>query len=337
MTDRTIERLARSFHVRVASSRKIKSGVRMLVAPNGKAYALKRMRCPASRLRWMDRALRMTRRGFPAIAWRDPNGRDGRLLSARFGGRGAAYVLTPWIRGREPSPRSEQDLRACAAALARFHAAGSEAALSESGGYSLLGKWPSLLKGRSALIAKWVRRAKRGELRGTLGDWLRRHGDDLLRRAEEALALLKRSPYRELCESSSGSRALCHGDSGPKNFVLTREGPYLIDFETLRLDLRAYDLYRLIRLACKSGGWRYETAKTVLDGYQRVSRLKSSEFDMIKVWLLFPNKAYKILSRLDGPKVRNPRRFAGTLQAAASSERGLTSFLQDWDRDTTKG
>lgn len=332
MTDGTIARLARTFQIRVKSIRTVKSGVYRLETEGGRAYALKHMRYPVRRILWMDRTLRRVRKnGFAGICWRDPRQTGGKPLFVRLRGKKATYILTPWVQGRQPSPDSSDDLRACAAALARFHLAGRRAAIPRQGALDLTGRWPAILKARLSLIRKYVSKAKTAGNGNELDVWLRKNGDDLLGRGEQALGLLERSPYRRLCRVSSRSRVLCHGDSGPKNFVFTGDGPKLIDFETLRLDLRAYDLYRLIRLACKHRGWSFAAAKAVLEGYGGVSKLEPGELRLVQAWLLFPNKAYKILSRSGKTSAKGRRALTQELRSAAAADLRLPSFLREWD------
>src|SRR5690606_8894417 len=97
---------------------------------------------------------------------------------------------------------------------------------------------------------------------------------------------------------------LCHGDGGPTNFIMNAKGTYLIDFETLRLDLRSYDLYRVIHNSCKDHRWDFEIARAILDGYQSVSKLNETDFRLLKVWTYFPREVFKLLSRYDRSRNR---------------------------------
>jgi CotS family spore coat protein len=332
LTNQQIIKLVQSFQVQAKHTRFVKSGVYRVVSTDGKPYGLKRMSYSLSRLRWMDRVLKRVRlRGFSAISWRNPLQRGGKPLYVKSQRGGIPYILTPWIKGRPPSPSSPTDIEACAAALARFHLAGRQAALSGEGALNVLGKWPSMLRSREALLKRQISKAKRSGHNRPLDRLLQTHGDSLLQRSQEALSILNDSDYKAASRKASENHALCHGDSGPKNFVMTPNGPYIIDFETLRLDLRAYDLYRMIRLACKNKGWKFTTARAVLDGYHNVSKLVLSDIEFIKIWLLFPNKAYKMLSRFDQSGVQGKRNIERALQDVIADERQLIPFLQQLD------
>ncbi|KIL40950.1 hypothetical protein SD70_09940 [Gordoniibacillus kamchatkensis] len=332
MNSRQLTRLARQFGVRAKRIIQVKSGVYHLVTPAGSHYCLKKMRYAPSRLRWMDRVLRRLRkRGFPAIAWRNPRGAAGHPLFALPTPRSSPFILTPWIVGKQPSPASKADLKACAQALATFHIAGRKAASPAAGAYCVLGKWPSKLRSHEAFLQRQIRRARQNRLAMPLNKVLQKYGPELLDRAERAMGLLKGSDYKSLCRKAAANGTLCHGDSGPKNFVITSQGVYLIDFETLRIDLPVYDLYRMIRLSCKNKGWQFDTARAILDGYESVSKLRRADYDMLKAWLLFPHKAVKLLRHCSRLGEAGQRRIAQTLRSVIADERKLAPLLDKLD------
>lgn len=338
MINQQVNQLVQTFKVKIKHMRVVKSGVYRLISIDGKQYCLKKMSYSLRRLRWMDLVLRRIRRkGFSNIAWRNPLEQKGKHLYARQPLGGTPYILTPWIKGRPPSPASQKDIKACAATLARFHLAGRKAFLPRSGALNMLRKWPSLLQAREALLKKQIKKAKRNGHGSPMDRLLQLHGDSLLQSSQEALRLLRRSDYKAVCKKAAKTGALCHGDSGPKNFVLTSSGTYMIDFETLRFDLRAYDLFRMIRLSCKNKGWKLSTARTVLDGYQSVSKLERSDIELVKVWLQFPNKTFKLLSRYDRAKAKGKRKIEQSLKKVIADERHINSFLQKLGQYVQKG
>jgi CotS family spore coat protein len=338
VTNQQVNQLVQTFKVKIKHMQFVKSGVYRLISTDGKQHCLKKMSYTLRRLRWMDRVLRRIRhQGFSNIAWRNPFEQSGRQLYARRSRGGTLYILTPWINGRSPSPASQKDLKACAATLARFHLAGRKAILPQSGALNMLRKWPALLKARESLLKKQIKKAKRNGHGSPMDHLLQVHGDGLLQRSQEALRILRHSNYKAVCKKATNIGALCHGDSGPKNFVLTSGRTYMIDFETLRFDLRAYDLFRMIRLSCKNKGWKLSTARSILDGYQSVTKLERSDIELIKVWLQFPNKAYKLLSRYDRSRAEGKRKIEQSLEKVIADERHIISFLHRLNQYVQKG
>lgn len=115
---------------------------------------------------------------------------------------------------------------------------------------------------------------------------LRKNGTEILRNAKQAKKLLRSSRYYTNRNRRFG--ILCHGDGGPSNFVRNANGTYLLDFETLQVNLRAYDLYRLVFNCCKDHRWRFSIARAILDGYRQFSKLRKADYKQMKAWLRFP-------------------------------------------------
>ncbi|MGZ6505395.1 MAG: phosphotransferase, partial [Tumebacillaceae bacterium] len=303
--DRSLLRIIGSFDLDdIRDVHRIKRGVYKLTSRKGELLCLKRMRYTEERVRWMDKTLGALRRaGFSQLAWRDSNERHGKRLFVKASRKDHPYILTPWLAGRLPSARSTTDMREVAMTLARFHETSHSIDIPHDGMDNWLGRWPERLQERTDLLERHItsakQRAKRRERLSKMDELLSTHGDQLLQRAQNALRVLKKSDYRDLCKRAARQMTVVHGDSGPKNFVLTELGPYLIDFETLRVDLRVYDVYRLLRLASKDNDWDFTVAQAMLEGYRSVSPLERTEYDLLRVWLYFPQKAFRTLRKFE--------------------------------------
>ncbi|MFC5406180.1 phosphotransferase [Cohnella soli] len=201
------------------------------------------MPVPVGRLRWIDRVLLRIRRKGSLLAWRDPNTLEGRkpYVTSR---KGEHYVLTPWISRRKPSPRTLSDMRACGIVLARFHKAG-RAGLKGKIAYSEIGTWYSTLRNRESYIKNKMGTARRNGFSPPISRFIKQRGSEILRYSNKAKALLRDSGYHTYRHNPRKHGVLCHGDGGPSNFIITDKGTYLIDFETVHVDLRVYDLYRV--------------------------------------------------------------------------------------------
>ncbi|WCK56386.1 phosphotransferase [Aneurinibacillus sp. Ricciae_BoGa-3] len=332
VTEKQVIQTAIKFNLKAKKVFLIKTGVYRVVSAKGKPYCLKRMRYSSERLRWMDQTLQKLRtHGFATVAWRRPHTATGRTLFVRSSKQPYFYILTPWIQGRMPSIESCQDLRTCATTLADFHLAGQKIKISTAGAPNMLGRWPNMLNDKARMLFKNIQRAEKNESSAALTGLLHTHGDWLAERVHKALKLLDETDYALFCRKAANKGVLCHGDSGPKNFVLSQKGNYLIDFETLRIDLRTYDLFRLIRLSCKSSGWNIDTARCILDGYQAVSKLEPIEYDLLRVWLQFPYKACKLLSSYEHANQQHRRRLEHKLANTIKDEQDISVFLNRLD------
>lgn len=321
MSAESIGRIAERFGIKVRGLIKIREGIYRVNTSDGTSFSLKRMPKRLARLRWIDRVLLRVRNTGPHLAWRNPHQPEGRrsLVTSK---KGEPYVLIPWISGRMPSPRSLSDMRACGVALARFHVAG-RAALKGKVAYSRIGTWHSMIVNRQRTLLRNIAKARRNGYSPPISLFLQQHGAEILHYSRQARTLLRRSGYRSYCSRALQTRVLTHGDGGPSNFIINSKGTHLLDFETLRVDLRAYDLYRIIFNSCKDYQWDFAIAKAILNGYRQVAKLHKTDYELIQVWLRFPQTTCLVLSSSD----RFPL-SKSWLQWALASERRIGPFLQ---------
>lgn len=329
MNEPLINQIAKQFGIKIRRQRKVRNGIYQVVTSNGKTFSLKRMPKQLRRLMWIDRVLLRIRRNGSLLAWRNPNSLEGRkpYVTSR---KKDHYVLSPWITGRKPSPHSLKDMRACGAALARFHKAGRDGVKGKLA-YSEIGTWSSTLGKREGYIKNKIRIAKRNGFSFPIRKFIKQHGAEVLRYSNQSRAMLRNSGYHTYRRYPRKTGVLCHGDGGPSNFVINNKGTYLIDFETVHVNLRAYDLYRVIYNSCKDYKWSFSIASAILDGYRKVSKLHKKDFKLLCIWLRFPLTTYFVLSPT--------KRFPFTkkkLQWALESERRIGPFLKKLDNYAAK-
>lgn len=327
-----VKQLARKFGIEAKEIKKVYYSVYRIVTPDGKTYCLKRMRYAPSQLKWIDRTLaKLRQRGFSRIAWRDRNRSGGKPLYIRRSPNGVPFLLMPWIKGVWPSPKSIGDMKESGKILAEFHLAGKEIAITGSGSRNMIGKWPALFRQRHNVLLRKVRIAKTNGHGTALDPLLRKHGAALIKRSRDAIRLMKNSGYRRACRNAREQGSLCHGDGGPTNIILTGGESYLIDFETLRHDLRAYDLFRVVYNSAKDHGFRYPIVKAILDGYQSVSKLNRDDIDLLKVWLAHPHRVSRILGKYDKLPYAKKLKKLRELRLVLSQERTILNLLPKLD------
>lgn len=329
MSGKSVSNIAKQFGIKVVAHKQIRRGIFRVIAQNGQTYSLKRMPQPLARLKWIDRMLLRSNNKGLRLVWRNPQTPVGSKLYAKSS-KNELYVLTPWIAGRMPSPRSLGDMRACGTVLGRLHTVGRDG-LKGSFTYSQIGTWPQTLQAWQRYLQKKIAKANgNGFGSMAINRFIQRHGPEILRYATEARALLRSSGYFSYRNHPRTHGVLCHGDGGPSNFIMNAKGTYLLDFETLHVDLRAYDLYRVIYNSCKDHQWDFKITEAILNGYRQVAKLSKTDYRLIRIWLRFPLSTYLVLS----PSKRFPLTEKG-LQWALSSERRIGPFLQKLDSYAT--
>ncbi|PWI58551.1 phosphotransferase [Sulfoacidibacillus thermotolerans] len=293
---------------------RIKPGVYRIVEKNGRVYGLKQMNFTRSRLEWMDASLAMVRkRGFTHYVW-------GTWHDLKQGS--TAYLLMDWLPGVSPDPSNLLDLQKAAALLAMFHRAGCEPLVRGTGARVTFGTWKRQFQQGSV----WLERARRENWPFLQGKSISLSAyRKMQKRAQLALDILQQEQYEKI---SRAQGVLCHGDSGPANFIMNKDDVRMIDFETLRIDLPSYDVFRMIRLAGKKNGWDLAAALAVVDGYERISPLSLSERQLVIAWLAYPAKLCKLL-RAYGVATRGQRDALESRMAhLIKREEGLSHLVQ---------
>jgi len=324
-----IRKVAHAFDVQVKRTKRVIKGVYRVDRKNGESFALKTMAYPTAQLRWIDATLQRLRdSGFTKISWRDPTQAEGKRLFIQY--KGTKYILTPWIEGRWPSPESPTDMRECGASLACLHKM-SVISQGQQVRMNMIGEWPSELRQKHFTLIKHLNISRRVQYPDRFHLFVRRYSHEILSFSKQSLSLLQNSNYREECRRAKPH--ICHGDGGPTNFIINTNGTYLIDFETLRIDLPSYDLYRVIYNSCKDHQWNFRIAHAILEGYQTKVPLTPAHVKLARVWLRFPRTTVLLLNKYYRSSSRDVRRhISAKMPAALVSERRVTSFLKELEQ-----
>lgn len=155
--------------------------------------------------------------------------------------------------------------------------------------------------------------------------FLQKSREEIIGFCEQARNLLQTELYSNEC--SHKKAVICHGDGGPTNFIFTSKDVFLIDFETLRIDLKAYDLYRIIYNSCKDNQWNFAIAKALVDGYQSVKQITPQDIELVKVWLRFPRTTALLLKKINIPSSPKKNQIRKQFEEVLRIERKMGDFL----------
>ncbi|NOU98101.1 phosphotransferase [Paenibacillus sp. LMG 31456] len=325
-----VKQLSEKFGILAKRMEVVKNGVYRITAANGADYCLKRMPYPLSQIRWIDKTLqRMRRKGSIRLGWRNLRENSGKRLFAKLQQDSPPFILIPWLKGAWPSSLSKKQMRECGILLAKFHQSSAQIKVPAGGKQNMLGSWPALLRLDQRKLLVIIRKARRNGFNSPLDRMLQAHGSELLNMAGSSMRALRRSRYRLICRKTRPT--LCHGDFGPTNAIRTGKGISLIDFETLRVDLRAYDLNRAIYNFCQCQNWNFSVARSLLDGYQTVCKLKREDYEMLRVLLRFPRGICRLLDHYDLSTAKAKRKVERDFPRILFHERQRGLFLRKLD------
>jgi spore coat protein I len=244
-----------------------------------------------------------------------------------------AYSLFDWIEGRQCDYRNKTELTQSIKVLADFHQKSCGFIPPErSNMRDHLGKclrhfeerYQDLLRFKSLAAANQQDPFARIYLANAAA---------FLPMAELAIAKMKISAYSKLVERALIIKPFCHGDPAARNFILTpAKEVFIIDFDSCRLDLPIMDLIKFTRRVMKKYRWRYPTAKLLIDQYQEVNPLTSSELAVMKAVFYFPQKFWRLAIRyFDQHAAYGQERLYRKFQKYLSNRDQLIQFQEQFE------
>jgi len=212
------------------------------------------------------------------------------------------WILCQWVHGRVADWDHLGDALRCAEVLARFHLAarGYEQRPKERP-RAYWGIWPEKLARRRKAMAEFTAMAAERIKAGTgtrFDEKVVAESPAQAALADEALAVLGATEYSVLCSRYQALSQVVHGDPAGRNFVCTEYGHVrIIDLETVRQDIPAADLAKLLRRVLKKHHWDRRAAEAILERYQSVLPLEPEMMPLVYALVAFPTKYYRDLRR----------------------------------------
>lgn len=207
----------------------------------------------------------------------------------------SSYLVQEWLDGQEPDYRNGYAIARAAETIAMFHRAGR--------GFfpkpfckvkNKLGKWPKKLTKKAEQLELYLSMAKSSSHPGEFEKILVKYDNWLINHARESLIKLKDSKYRELVAAAREGGSLVHGDTAVRNFVMINGTVYLIDFDSIAIDIPVTDLWRLLRRTLRREQWDVQLVEKILNSYRRCFPLNRREKEVLLAFLEFPEKPWRI-------------------------------------------
>lgn len=263
------------------------------VFASGGQFCLKRASGTPERIEVIARALdHLTRRGFhqltPFFLTRagKPYHQQGE----------ACYYLTEWLPGQRPNLSDPAMAVPAVRCLAAFHVA-AEGFQDYGCLRQHLGTWPARLAERAAELRALQTEGQLEWKPDTFTQAFLASADRWTGLAEWALEVLDGAGYPEEVAAFRERGGFCHGDPAERNIVWFRGEPFLIDFDTLLVDLPVLDLARLVRRVDQDCRWDLSLAAQMLDAYDAVRPLNQRERALLLTHLAFPEKYWRAVHR----------------------------------------
>lgn len=197
------------------------------------------------------------------------------------------YVLSSAIIGKNPSYDSPKELEAIVKELAKFHKAS-------------VGFLPEQNVKPKKHIGTWVEDYH--EQIEDMNNFYNKKVSELdkfiveefpyfYKRAHAAIEGLKGEDYLNWVKKLGEKGCLCHQDFAAGNLILDSQGQiFVLDTDSITIDIPARDIRKLLnKIMKKKGEWNIELTKTIFHHYQSENPLSKSEWNVVKLDLMFPH------------------------------------------------
>ena len=204
---------------------------------------------------------------------------------------GVCFTLTDAIKGSTPSYDSPKELAMIVKELAKFHKASAGFRVQgDAKPKEHLGTWiedyTMMLEDMNEVYKNEVQAGGKSPI----GKTIIAEFPYFYERGQRVINELKNQGYKNWVDKTREMGCLCHQDFAAGNLILSSEGIYVIDTDSITFDIPARDIRKLFnKIMKKSGKANSEMAKNIVHFYQSVNPLTSDEWQVIKCDLMFPH------------------------------------------------
>lgn len=247
---------------------------------------------------------------------------------------GTCYVLSDAISGKTPSYDSPRELMAIIRELARFHRAAAGFHPPENTKpKNHLGIWVQDYTEQTEDMNRFYRDELSVNGKDSIGKFILNEFPYFYKRAYEAIESLKGKEYSDWVEKAGKMGCLCHQDFASGNLIMTPNEIYILDTDSITIDIPARDIRKILhKIMKKSGKWEMDLTKRVLDYYQSQNPLTQSEWQVVKMDIMFPHLFIGAMNKYyyQRDKEWSPQKYLQRLKEMAAFEKTIVPLLDNF-------
>lgn len=178
-------------------------------------------------------------------------------------------------------------------------------------------------------IKKWVERYK---YRNEFDSIFLSIVDEYIAEMKLAMELLKRTNYLEMRNNLSNV-VVCHNDLAERNFLISNDDIYIIDFDYCSVDLKVIDIADLLLKGIKESAFDIDKSKEVLKEYSGIFNISKDEYSLLYILMLFPRDIFSIIkSYYHNEKQWDYDVFLDRFKSKLLNEGARRDFLQEFKK-----
>jgi CotS family spore coat protein len=248
----------------------------------------------------------------------------------------ACFILIDAAEGVNPDYRKPKELEALVRELGRFHAASAGFVPPEGSKIRRhLGNWRQDFVADIGRLKDFYNEEAKKTTHGDFGKIILEVFPSFLKRMEAAVAGLDRPEYTAWVKKTAVLGGLCHQDFAAGNVLVNPAGKmYILDTDSLTIDLPARDIRKLLNKVMKANGkWDLSLLHDILRAYQQANPLSEHEWAVVKLDLTFPHLFAGIMDKYYRGREKDwtEGKYLSRLKEMIAIERSLEDLLGKYD------
>lgn len=205
------------------------------------------------------------------------------------------FYLTEWIDGTECNLKDIEEAKCCVRMLGDFHNKASEINIKKLKLRNRVGSLDEFFKRNLRDMQKYKKIIFEKKLKTDFDNAYFSYIDLFYDRGLLALKELNSSSYFRISKDKNECK-LCHDSFYYQNILKKDDIYYLIDLDSIILDLQIVDLAKLIRRLIQKKEYKYNFfyVKELIDAYREVKDLSKSDLEIMFCIIIFPHKFWKL-------------------------------------------
>lgn len=243
------------------------------------------------------------------------------------------FYLTEWIDGEECNLSKLDEAEECVKLLAKFHVATKQIDLSKLKIKDNLKNWPKVFNKNLNDLGYFKRVIERKKIKNEFDIKYYEHIDNFLNIGITALKILDSSEYNNISNVTPEEKGLCHDSFYYQNILKKDYKYYIVDLDSIIIDLEISDLGKFIRrlMHKREYRWDFEKAKKLILSYSSVKPISKEELKVMLTLIIFPHKFWKLgKKRYVKNKNWNEKTYMRKLNRLIKNDEYQEKFLLDY-------
>jgi len=206
------------------------------------------------------------------------------------------FFATEWINGVECDLSNINEACEAAKLMAEFHKSTELLNIEKYNIKSNIKNWPKIFVNNLNDFERFESAISKKRLINEFDNMFLENIDEFYYRGLKALNTLNSSQYHKISREYSSKKTICHNSFYYQNIIKKDKEFYLIDMNSIIIDLRFNDLGKFIQrlMYKKEYKWEFNSAKAIIESYNSIYKLSKNELEIMLAFIIFPHKFWKL-------------------------------------------